>query len=102
MLSSIYAEYKKYVEALEDFARLLTYRTSPIPAWVWIIIGSIIAGGGGIALFRFWQATQPIVESIQQYAPMIGMAVSSMLFILNLMPFIFIAQMIVSMMGALT
>jgi hypothetical protein len=100
MLSNIYAEYKKYVEALEDFARLLTYKTSPIPAWVWIIIGSIIAGGGGLVLYRFWQATQPIVESVQQYAPMIGMAISSMLFILNLMPFFFIAQLIVSMMGA--
>jgi len=102
MLSSIYAEYKKYVEALEDFARLLTYKTSPVPWWVWLVPVLIGAVGGGIALFRFWQATQPIVESIQQYAPMIGMAVSSMLFILNLLPFFFIAQLIVSMMGALT
>jgi hypothetical protein len=101
MLSNIYAEYKKYVEALEDFARLLTYKSNPVPIWVWIVFASIGAIGGGIALFRFWQATQPIVESIQQYAPMIGMAISSMLFILNLMPFFFIAQLIVSMMGAL-
>jgi hypothetical protein len=100
MLSNIYAEYKKYVEALEDFARILTYKASPIPAWVWIIIGSIIAGGGGLVLYRFWQATQPVVESVQQYAPIIGVAISAMLFILNLMPFFFIAQLIVSMMGA--
>jgi hypothetical protein len=70
---------------------------NPIPVWIWIIIGGLLAAGGGLAIWQFWQATQPIVQSIQQWAPLMAGAFTMLLYVLALIPFFYIFQIVVSL-----
>ncbi|PNV81812.1 MAG: hypothetical protein C0179_00765, partial [Fervidicoccus sp.] len=67
--------FRKLEEIAKDIESLM-YVGNPIPVWIWIILAGIMAGFGGLAIWQFYQASQPVVQSIQNLAPLIGSAVS--------------------------
>jgi hypothetical protein len=91
---------EKYRERLESLAKSmasLLETGNPIPTWLWIIIGGLMTVGGGIAIWQFWNATQPIVQAIQQWAPLMGGAFTMLMYVLAMIPFFFIFQIVMSL-----
>jgi len=72
---------------------------NPIPIWTligWLIFG-LIGIGGGLAIWRMWQISEPIVGAVQQWAPLMGGAFSMLMFTLAMIPFFFIFQIVMSL-----
>ena len=90
-------EYRQKLESLAESMESMLMVGNPIPVWIWIIIAGLLAAGGGIAIWQFWQATQPIVQSVQQWAPVMAAAFTILMYVLAMMPFFFIFQLVISL-----
>jgi hypothetical protein len=87
-------ELRERLSELADSIKLFVAGNSPIPIWIWAIIAGLLGVGGGLALWQFWNATQPIVSGIQQWAPLMAGAFTMLLYVLAMMPFFFIFQLV--------
>jgi len=90
-------EYRQKLESLAESMESALMVGNPIPVWIWIIIAGLLAAGGGLAIWQFWQATQPIVQSVQQWAPIMAGAFTILMYVLAMMPFFFIFQIVISL-----
>jgi hypothetical protein len=90
-------KYRERLKSLAESMASLLETGNPIPFWLWIIIGGLLTAGGGIAIWQFWNATQPIVQSIQQWAPLMGGAFTMLMYVLAMIPFFFIFQIVMSL-----
>lgn len=70
---------------------------NPIPLWIWAILGAIMAIGGGMGLWFFWQTGSSILSGVQQASPGIGQMVASIGMLFTLMPPILMMLMMMSM-----
>jgi len=87
-------EYRKRLSELADSLEVFVAGNSPIPIWIWAIIGALMGVGGGLAIWQMWNATQPVVQSIQQWAPLMAGAFTMLMYVLAMMPFFFIFQLV--------
>lgn len=58
----------------------------PIPVWIWAIIAGLLAVGGGIALWHFFNWGQAVTQGLQQAAPGLGTMVGSLGVMFSLLP----------------
>jgi len=72
---------------------------NPVPVWLWLVIAGLIVGGGGLALWQFYQASQPIVVGIQQWAPLMAGAFTILLYTLSFIPFFFIFNTVITLLA---
>ena len=87
-------EYRKRLSELAESLEVFVAGNSPIPIWIWAIIGALMGVGGGLAIWQFWNATQPVVQSIQQWAPLMAGAFTMLMYVLAMVPFFFIFQLV--------
>jgi len=87
-------ELRERLSELAGSIKLFVAGNSPIPIWIWAIIAGLLGVGGGIAIWQFWNATQPIVSGIQQWAPLMAGAFTILMYVLAFMPFLFIFNIV--------
>jgi hypothetical protein len=58
----------------------------PVPWWIWVIAGVLLAAGGGIALYHFFNWGQAVTQGLQQAAPGLGAMVGSIGLMFSLLP----------------
>jgi hypothetical protein len=90
-------EAREILKTIESRAVEALHTGNPIPVWVWIVLAGGLAGLFGVGLWQFFRATEPIVKSIEQWAPIMGGAFSVLMYVLAFMPFFFIFNIVVSM-----
>ena len=90
-------ELRERLSELSGSIELFVAGNSPIPIWIWAIIAGFLGVGGGLALWQFWNATQPIVSGIQQWAPVMAGAFTMLMYVLAFMPFFFIFNIVMSL-----
>jgi hypothetical protein len=96
-LESDVEELRERLSELADSIKLFVAGNSPIPIWIWAIIAGLIGVGGGIAIWQFWNATQPIVSGVQQWAPLMAGAFTMLMYVLAFMPFFFIFSIVMTL-----
>jgi hypothetical protein len=84
---------------VEAYRRSIWGIGNPIPigtllGWLLFAIAGI---GGGILLWQFWNASQAVVQAIQQWAPLMAGAFTMLLYVLAMIPFFFIFQIVMSL-----
>jgi hypothetical protein len=87
-------EYSKRLSELAESLEVFVAGNSPIPIWIWAIIGVLMGVGGGLAIWQFWNATQPVVQAVQQWAPLMAGAFTMLMYVLAMVPFFFIFQLV--------
>jgi hypothetical protein len=90
-------EAREILKTIESRATEVLYTGNPVPVWVWIVLAGGLAGLFGVGLWQFFRATEPIVKSIEQWAPIMGGAFSVLMYVLAFIPFFFIFNIVVSM-----
>jgi zinc transporter ZupT len=90
-------ELRERLSGLADSIKLFVAGNSPIPIWIWAIIAGLLGVGGGIAIWQFWNASQPIVGAIQQWAPLMAGAFTILMYVLAFIPFFFIFNIVTTL-----
>ena len=74
----------------------------PIPVWIWAIIAGLLAVGGGIALWHFFNWGQAVTQGLQQAAPGLGAMVGSLGVMFSLLPPMLMLMMFAWMLSTFT
>ena len=74
----------------------------PVPWWIWVIAGVLLAAGGGIALWHFFNWGQAITQGLQQAAPGLGAMVGSLGVMFSLLPPVLMLMMFTWMLSTFT
>jgi len=94
-------EYRKRLSELAESIESALHVGNPIPAWLswvfWGLLTGLLGVGGGLAVWRFWQVTEPIVSGVQQWAPLMAGAFTMLMYVLALMPFFFIFNIVMTL-----
>ena len=94
-------EYRKRLAELAESIEPALYVGNPIPAWLswvfWGLLTGLLGVGGGLAIWRFWQVTEPIVSGVQQWAPLMAGAFTMLMYVLAFMPFFFIFNTVMTL-----
>jgi hypothetical protein len=73
-----------------------------IPWWIWAIIGGLLAIGGGITLYHWWNWGQALTQGLQQAAPGLGTMVGSLGMMFSLLPPLLMMMMFMWMFSSFT
>jgi hypothetical protein len=94
-------EYRKRLAELAESIESALHVGNPIPAWLplvfWGLLTGLLGVGGGLAIWRFWQVTEPIVSGVQQWAPLMAGAFTMLMYVLAFMPFLFIFNIVMTL-----
>jgi hypothetical protein len=73
-----------------------------LPWWIKLILGVLLAAGGGIALYHFFNWGQAVTQGLQQVAPGLGTMVGSLGLMFSLLPPLLMLMMFTWMLSTFT